>query len=190
MIYLTLFIEFFKTGLFAIGGGLATIPFLRAMGTAQGWFSEEILSNMIAVGESTPGPIGVNMATYVGFSVGHGEANMWGAVIGACAATAALVLPSVIIILIVAKLLSAFKENRFVKRSFYSIRPAVTGMIASAAVAMISSAIFTKEGNLLEQIDLRALGLFAVLLVLTNKVKLHPIFYIAIAGVIGAILKF
>ena len=191
MIYLLLFIEFFKTGLFAIGGGLATIPFLREMcHTHPTWFNEELLGNMIAVGESTPGPIGVNMATYVGYTVGYGEYGFWGGLLGGFLATFALVIPSVIIITIVSKLLTAFKENKLVVRAFYSIRPAVVGMIASAAVTMIHSGIFTKAGNIFQQIDIRAAMLFVVLLIATNKIKIHPIFYILIAGVIGALLKF
>ncbi len=189
MIWLKLFIEFFKTGLFAIGGGLATIPFLRAMSENTGWFDSETLSTMVAVGESTPGPIGVNMATYVGFTTGHDVGGIWSALLGGFLATLALVLPSVIIILIVAKVLAAFKENKIVARSFYSIRPAVTGMIASAALMMTKSGIFTKGGNLLHAIDIKAAILFALLLVFTNKVKLHPIFYIIIAGAVGAIFS-
>lgn len=190
MIFLWLFIEFFKTGLFSIGGGLATIPFLTAMGEKWGWFTNETLGNMIAVGESTPGPIGVNMATYVGYTVGMDKYGIWGAFLGGFIATLGLVLPSVIIILIVARILKAFKENKLVERCFYSIRPAVTGMIATAAVMMIKSGVFTKDGNnILEMIDIKALILFAVLLVCTNKIKLHPIFYIIIAGVIGAVFR-
>ena len=189
MIWLQLFIEFFKTGLFAIGGGLATIPFLRMMSQNMGWFDEKLLANMIAVGESTPGPIGVNMATYVGFTMGHENAGILGALFGGFLATFALVLPSVIIIIFIAKLLQSFKENKFVARAFYSIRPAVTGMIASAAVMMIKSGVFTKGGNLLRAIDIKAAILFVALLIFTKKVKLHPIFYILIAGLVGAIFS-
>ena len=190
MIFLYLFIEFFKTGLFSIGGGLATIPFLTAMSEKWGWFTRETLGNMIAVGESTPGPIGVNMATYVGYTVGYDKFGTLGAILGGFTATFALVLPSVIIILIVARILTTFKENKFVSRSFYAIRPAVTGMIATAAVAMIKSGIFTKSGNsLIKMLDIKAAILFAVLLICTNKIKLHPIFYIIIAGAVGAIFK-
>ena len=194
MIFLHLFIEFFKTGLFAIGGGLATIPFLTAMGEKWNWFSQETLGNMIAVGESTPGPIGVNMATYVGYTTGMGEYGIWGAIAGGAVATLALILPSVIIILCVAKILNAFKENKFVIRSFYAIRPAVTGMIATAAVTMIKSGVFTKGGNTIPgMIDIKSAVLFAILIIATNikpLKKLHPIFFILIAGVIGAIFKF
>lgn len=189
MIFIQLFIEFFKTGLFSIGGGLATIPFLKAMGAKMGWFTHETLGNMIAVGESTPGPIGVNMATYVGYTVGMERYGIAGAILGGFIATFALVLPSVIIILIIARILQAFKENKLVSRAFYSIRPAVTGMIATAAVAMIKSGVFTEKGNLLQAINIKAAILFALLLIFTNKIKLHPIFYIVIAGIIGAIFS-
>ncbi len=189
MIFLRLFIEFFKTGLFSIGGGLATIPFLKAMGVKFGWFTPETLSNMIAVGESTPGPIGVNMATYVGYTVGMENCGITGAILGGFIATTALVMPSVIIILIIARILQAFKENRLVARAFYSIRPAVTGMIAATAIMMIKSGILTQKGNFLQAINIKAAILFALLLIFTNKIKLHPIFYIIIAGIIGAIFS-
>lgn len=189
MIWLRLFIEFFKTGLFSIGGGLATIPFLRAMSESTKWFDSETLSTMVAVGESTPGPIGVNMATYVGFTIGHDEGGILTALFGGFLATLALILPSVIIILFVAKVLASFKENKIVARLFYAIRPAVTGMIASAALMMTKSAVLTKGGSLLQSFDIKAGILFAALLVFTQKVKLHPIFYIIIAGAIGAIFS-
>ena len=179
MIFLRLFIEFFKTGLFSIGGGLATIPFLKAMGQNLGWFDEELLGNMIAVGESTPGPIGVNMATYVGYTTGHSFGGFTDAIFGGFIATFGLVLPSVLIILVVARLLLAFKQNTVVQRSFYAIRPAVVGMIASAAVMMIQNAVFTQDGNLMESIDFKAAILFAALLVFTNKIHLnHPVIII------------
>ena len=101
MIYLSLFWEFFKTGLFAVGGGMATVPFLSEMAARTGWFTQEMLADMIAVGESTPGPIGVNTATYVGYTV----AGIPGGVV----ATLGLVLPSFIIILIVSAVLKAFR---------------------------------------------------------------------------------
>lgn len=189
MIWLRLFIEFFKTGLFSIGGGLATIPFLRAMSESTKWFDSETLSTMVAVGESTPGPIGVNMATYVGFTVGHDNGGILSALFGGFLATFALVLPSVIIILVVAKVLAVFKENKIVARLFYAIRPAVTGMIASAALMMIKSGVFTKGGNFLHALDIKAGILFVALLIFTQKVKLHPIFYIIIAGAVGAIFS-
>ena len=108
-----LFIEFFKTGLFAVGGGLATLPFLQDMAVRTGWFTTAQLADMVAVSESTPGPIGVNMATYVGFTVAG--------VPGALVATLGLITPSIIIILIIAAFLQAFRNNRFVNAAFYGL---------------------------------------------------------------------
>ncbi len=184
MIYVYLFYEFFKTGLFSLGGGLATIPFLAAMGDRYGWFDRELLSNMIAVGESTPGPIGVNVATYVGFTVG-GKYGIAGSVFGAVLATFALVLPSVIIIILVAKTYEALMGNKIVENAFYTIRPAVTGMIASAAFIMIRSALWVGG-----KFSIKAVMFFAMLLLITNKVKFHPIFYIIAAGIVGAVISF
>lgn len=186
MIFVLLFLEFFKTGLFSVGGGLATIPFLRAMGEAYGWFDENILSTMVAVGESTPGPIGVNMATFVGYTVG-GEYGIWGALSGAVIATIGLVLPSVIVIILVAKALKAFRSNKYVDHAFYGIRPAVTGMIFAAGLSMIKNAICPELT--LASLNVGALVLFLILLVLTNKIKLHPIIYIIASGIVGAIFS-
>ena len=129
MIYLMLFYEFFKTGLFAVGGGMATLPFLDAIAVKTGWFTHAQLVDMIAVSESTPGPIGVNMATYVGFT----SAGPLGAII----ATLGLIAPSIIIILIIAKFLSKFKDSHIVKSIFYSLRPTSTALIAAAGVPVI-----------------------------------------------------
>ncbi|MGM9545146.1 MAG: chromate transporter, partial [Vescimonas sp.] len=129
MIYVKLFYEFFKTGLFAIGGGLATLPFLSDMADRTGWFTQAQLADMLAVSESTPGPVGVNMATYVGFETSG--------VLGAVVATLGLVTPSVIVILIVASFLKAFRSNRFVDAAFYGLRPASTAMVASAGIGVV-----------------------------------------------------
>ena len=124
MLYLQLFWEFFKTGLFAIGGGMATLPFLYDMADKTGWFTRAQLADMIAVSESTPGPIGVNMATYVGF--------LTGGVPGAVTATVGLIAPSVIVILIVAAFLQAFRDSKYVAGAFYGLRPASTALITAA----------------------------------------------------------
>ena len=121
MIFLRLFIEFFKTGLFAVGGGMATLPFLSDMGVRTGWFTSAQLADMVAVSESTPGPIGVNMATYVGFETGG--------IPGAVIATLGLVAPSIIVILIIAQFLKAFRNSKYVDRAFYGVRPASTAAI-------------------------------------------------------------
>ena len=126
-VYLQLFWEFFKTGLFAVGGGMATLPFLHDIGESTGWYTQANLMNMLAVSESTPGPIGINMATYVGFTVGssHGTA---GAVLGAVVATLGEVTPSIVVILIVAAMLKKFRDSRYVNNAFYGLRPASTGL--------------------------------------------------------------
>lgn len=183
MIYLLLFWEFFKTGLFSVGGGLATIPFLMEMSDKYGWFSAEELSNMIAVSESTPGPIGINMATYVGFSTCG--------ITGALVATAALVLPSLVIIMIIAGFLEKFRENRLVKDTFYCLRPAVIGMLCVALTSMISPLFINLAGTgFFEIFNIKALVLFGLLLFGILKFKKHPIIYIAIGAVVGIVLKF
>ena len=126
-----LFYEFFKTGLFAVGGGLATLPFLYDLSDRSGWFTYQDLSNLIAVSESTPGPIGVNAATYVGFLT----AGPFGALI----ATLGLITPSVLIILLISQILERFRKNPLVEKLFYGLRPASTGLIAAAGLLVLSS---------------------------------------------------
>lgn len=193
MLYLKLFIEFFKTGLFAVGGGMATIPFLYDMSAATGWFTEQDLANMIAVGESTPGPIGVNMATYVGYVTGA-QYGVLGSIFGAVVATLGLVLPSMIVILIIATFLKNFRDNRYVNDAFYGLRPASTGLIASAGIGVaVSNFFFADAGLSLAAVNFKGLVLFALLWVLTNRVKktkgLHPIVFIAGSAVIGILFQ-
>ncbi len=185
MIYLRLFFEFLKTGLFAVGGGLATIPFLQEMADRTGWFTREVLSDMIAVAESTPGPIGVNVATYAGFTTAG--------IPGALLATLGLIAPSVIVILIVSMMLEKFKDNPYVNRAFYGIRPMVVGMIAAVALNLFFSSVLKVDFTTLKEsvlnIDIRLILMFFAFLFATRKWKLHPIIYIVLAGVLGAILK-
>lgn len=183
MIYLILFWEFFKTGLFSIGGGLATIPFLMDMADRYGWFARAELSNMIAVSESTPGPIGINMATYVGFTTCG--------VAGSLIATAGLVLPSLVIILIIAGFLTKFKENKLVKDTFYVLRPTVVGLLCVSVLSIINTVLFNFSANtFVDMFNLWAIVVFAVLLFLIIKFKKHPIVYIALGAVAGIIFKF
>lgn len=195
MIYLILFLEFFKTGLFSIGGGLATIPFLYEMADKYPWFTRPMLGDMIAISESTPGPIGVNMATYSGIQGGLLHGGLWAGLLGGFVATFGLVLPSVIIIILVYKVFEKFKSNRQVQNAFYGIRPAVTGMIASAGLGMVELALLNTEafqatGSVASLFQMKSIILFVVLLVLTNKIKIHPIFYILFAGIVGIIFQF
>lgn len=191
MIYLNLFYEFFKTGLFAVGGGLATLPFLYDMSDRTGWFSSSQLADMLAVSESTPGPIGVNMATYVGFTIRG--------IPGALVATLGLVTPSVIVILIVAAFLKSFRDNRFVNAGFYGLRPASTAMVASAGISVVALALlqvdqFRATGTLADLFNWKGVALAAVLLVLTRWVKptkgLHPILFILASAVVGVVFQF
>ena len=186
MIYLQLFWEYFQTGLFAVGGGMATIPFLYDISDKTGWFTHQDLANMIAVGESTPGPIGVNMATYVGYVTGMGEGGIGHAILGAVTATAGLVLPSLIVILIVAAMLKRFKNNPLVQNAFYGLRPASTGLITAAGISVAVSNLF---GSSVFSINWKGWILAAVLWLLTNKVgktkKLHPIVFIGASALVG-----
>lgn len=193
MTYLLLFIEFFKTGLFSVGGGLATIPFLKSIADRYPWFDREFLSNIIAISESTPGPIGINAATYAGFTAGiSGGGGLIHGILGGIVSTASLVLPSIVVIIFVARIFSKFKENRLLQNAFYGIRPVTTGMIAAAAVDMIRTALFANVSIAsfsVKSIDIRLIIMFAVLLILTNKVKIHPIFYIILSGIAGAVMS-
>lgn len=184
MIYLRLFWEFFKTGLFAIGGGMATFPFLSALGTKTGWFTQSQLADMIAVSESTPGPIGVNSATYVGFTVAS--------IPGALIATLGLITPSIIIIIIIAALLKNFKDNSFVRSVFRCLRPASVGLITVAGLS-VAKLVFIPSKD--AHIDLAGnIILAAILLILSNFVpktkKMHPLVWIACSAVIGIIFHF
>ena len=197
MLFVRLFFEFFKVGLFAVGGGMATVPFLYDMSDATGWFTYVELTNMIAVGESTPGPIGVNMATYVGYITGMDFGGIPGALFGAAIATLGLVTPSIIVILLVAIFLKNFRNNRYVNGAFYALRPASTGLIAAAGLSVAVSNFFF--GDILAQrlsitgINWKGLILAVILWLFTNKIKkaknLHPIIFIATSAVIGIVFS-
>ena len=186
MIYLQLFYEFFKIGLFALGGGLATLPFLYNLAEKYPWFDASMLPDMIAVSESTPGPIGVNMATYAGYS----SAGISGGIV----ATLGLVTPSIIIVIIIAGFLNKFQENLYVKSAFYGLRPAVTALIAIAGFEVLKVSIFTFEQfklshQWLDLFDIKALVIFIVFFLLTKKFKFHPIVFILMGAVIGIVFN-
>lgn len=187
-VLLQLFFEFARAGLFAVGGGLATIPFLQDISARTGWFSQADLANMIAISESTPGPIGINMATYVGFET----AGPFGAVI----ATLGLVAPSIIVILIVAAILEKFRSTPAVEATFYALRPASAAMIAAAcwAVAKISIFDIAQTDSFIPEITVRWKGaaIFAAVLVVSRVPRLkraHPIIWIAMSAIAGAIFE-
>ncbi len=190
MILLRLFWEFFQIGLFSIGGGLATLPFLYNLGARTGWFTAEQVADMLAVSESTPGPIGVNMATYVGYT----SAGIAGSVI----ATLGLVAPSIIIILLVAAAMKAFRNNRYVDAAFYTLRPASTGLITAAGwsvvmLVLVNTEQFKNTGVLKDLFRWQNIILFIVIWIVTNFIKplkkLHPIVFIAFAAVCGIIFR-
>ena len=181
MIYLQLFWEFFKTGLFAVGGGLATIPFLYDMAARYAWFTKEDLANMLAISESTPGPIGVNMATYAGINAAG--------VLGGVVATLALVLPSVIIMILIAGAMERFRDNRIVGSIMKVLRPVSVGLICSAALTVLRVAYLQSADNPIGMIKWTALLLGAALLAVNLKwKKLHPVVLIAIGAVGGIAL--
>ena len=202
MIYLQLFWEFCKAGLFAIGGGLATLPFLQAIADKTGWFTTAQLADMVAVSECTPGPIGVNMATYVGFTVKG--------VPGAVVATLGLIFPSIIIIIIVARILRAFKDSKIVQAIFYGLRPASTGLIAAACVGVATASLIDLTGvsdasSFFAGIHWKGVVLAVILWLLMNlgsigplknnavlnKLgKLHPVVYLAASAVVGILFSF
>ena len=185
MIYLRLFWEFFQAGLFAIGGGMATLPFLYDISDRTGWYTHAQLADMIAISESTPGPVGVNMATYVGFSSGG--------VLGAGIATLGLVAPSIIVLLMIAGFLKAFRENRFVNSAFYGLRPASVGLIAAAVVPIFQISILNLETfsithEILQLFQWPYLLLAVLVFFLMRKFsKIHPIVFIGASAVAGIV---
>ncbi len=196
MIYLRLFWEFFKTGLFAIGGGMATVPFLQDIATKTGWYTAGQLADMIAVSESTPGPMGVNMATYVGFTVGTDAMGIGGGVLGAVIATLGLVSPSVICILIIAYFLDKFRASKVVDNTLYGLRPASVALISAAGVEIMLYALFQMNsiydfGSLV--LNFKSIALFLLVFVTSRYVpklkKLHPVIFIAASAVIGIVFQ-
>ena len=187
MIFLRLFFEFAKVGLFAVGGGLATIPFLQDMGARTGWFTNADLTTMIAVSESTPGPMGVNMATYVGFHTGG--------LAGAVLATLGLITPSIIVIIIIAGFLQKFRQSKTVDAVFRGLRPASTALIAAAGLSVALSVLVTVGGTAehVFAVHWPAVLLCAAVFVCmryTPLKKLHPVAFIAAAALIGAVFQF
>lgn len=171
MIYVILFFEFFKIGLFAIGGGLVTVPFLFDLAEVYPWFDAKDLADMIAISESTPGPLGVNMATYAGFKAAG--------ISGAVTATFGLVLPSVIVIMMLSKLLKKFRDHPVVCSVLSGIRPAVIALILFAGWEVAKLAV----------VDWKTAGLFVVFFAAIHFYKRSPIFYIIVSAALGIALK-
>lgn len=187
--FISLFIEFFKIGLFSVGGGLSTLPFLYELADKSHWFSYADVSDMVAISESTPGPLGVNMSTYTGFQ--------FSGPLGSFVATIALVMPSVIIIIWVSKFLEKFRSSPHVDNGFHMLRPAVTGLVAAAGFGVIVTALFhTKTfagldlAGILSAVGVKECILFVLMWVATNKIKRHPVVFIVAGAIIGIIFAF
>ena len=187
MTLLRLMFEFFKTGLFAVGGGLATLPLLYEISDKTGWFSHADIADMIAISESTPGAIGINMSTYAGFKTAG--------VPGGILATLSLAAPSLIIILIIAKFLNKFRDNPNVEGAFYGLRPASIAMITAAGlnvakVALVNIPAFQASGSLADLFLPKAIILGILIFVGQKKLNWSPILFIALSAVVGIVLKF
>ncbi|MEG0091351.1 MAG: chromate transporter [Oscillospiraceae bacterium] len=186
MICLTLYLEFFKIGILAFGGGLTSIPFLQDLSVKYSWYTLQQLVDFIAISESTPGPIAINMATFAGFEAGG--------IMGSIAATAGIITPSIIIVSIIAKFLDKFRDSKSVNNILYGLRPCVLALI-SFAVLGLAKVTFFKAGvcpaNFFSAIDLKAVGIFGVVLLLTNikkLKKLHPIVFLSLGAALGILL--
>ncbi len=196
MILWKLFWEFFKTGLFAIGGGMATVPFLQDISAKTGWFTSADLANMIAVSESTPGPMGVNMATYVGYTVGSQQLGGTGmGVVGAVVATLGLISPSIVVILIVAYFLKRFRDSKLVDSVLYGLRPASVALISAAGVEIVLFAVLRVESiwriadaSLSWKAMVLALAVFAGTNLIPGLKKIHPIWFVVASAVAGVLL--
>lgn len=191
MIYLQLFYEYFKIGLFAVGGGMATLPFLYDLSDKTGWFTYMQIADMLAVSESTPGPIGINIATYVGYTTAGP--------LGSLLATLGMILPGIFITALVFKALQKFRDNEYVNAAFYGLRPASTGLVAAAGLSVIAISLFDFDlyevtGNIIDLFSFQAILLAVIIWFMTNKIKLtkdlHPIYYIAGSAVVGMVFSF
>lgn len=194
MIALKLYFEFFKIGLFAVGGGLASLPFIYELAAKTNWFTNADIANMVAISESTPGPLGINMATYVGnTSLGVG---------GGLLATLGLITPSIIVIVVIAAFLSHFEDNRYVKSFFGTVRPVAVALITVAWLGIVNLAFFNNAFSLsafedlkglwntiVEVIDVWKLAFAAVLIIFIKKVQKYPIPTIIISAAVGMIFK-
>lgn len=180
MIYLTLFAEFVKIGFFAVGGGLATLPFLYDLAEKYTWFTRDELLNMTAVAQSVPGPLGTNLAAYAGFKAGG--------IAGGVAAVFGILAPALIIGVVVSRAFKKYSENSSVKAAFQALRPATAGLIAAAGWRVVSSAIIGAGEKY--SVNMSAFLFFLLLLFLTNKYKLHPALYIIFAGIAGIFIAF
>lgn len=199
MIYLTLFWEYFKIGLFTIGGGYAMLPLVTQIVLRHEWLTEAELINFVGIAESTPGPFAINLATFVGNTVGYTAGlGIFGAILGSIVATFAVVLPSLIIIVVVTMLFDKFKRSKYVQGALLGIRPVVVGLVLSAVVTVGVSIVLPnlKLSNIsqdgFEQFRWVPLILMAVCFGLSKikikKKKIHPIYLILLSAGLGVLL--
>lgn len=188
MIFLELFLTFFKIGLFTFGGGYAMLPLIQAEVLDKGWIPAADLVNFIAVSESTPGPFAINIATYIGSQTGGGF-GVAGSIFGSFCATAGVVMPSFLVILIVARVYEKFKTNKIVAGCMSGLKPAVIGLIGAAILSVVQT-VFVPNGFSValfsEPTFYISFGIFAVMTLLAFK-KVHPIIIICLSAVIGII---
>lgn len=187
MIFLMLYLQYFKIGLFAVGGGLVTLPFLYKLGLSTGWFTAAELTNMLIISEVTPGPLGVNMATFSGFKTAG--------VLGGIIATAGLVTPALLCIILVAGILDKIKDNPTFEAAFKGLRPAVCGLLIIAfwqiaKIAVVNVDLYKQTQILADLFPLKSIAFFVILLAVTNIRRMHPFIYIAISGLVGLFIKF
>ena len=181
MIYLNLFWTFFKIGAFTFGGGYAMLPLIQAEVINKGWITNTEIINFVAISESTPGPFAINISTYIGMEIGG--------ILGALCATLGVVLPSFIIILIVAKFFQKFKDNKYIKGIMEGLKPAAIGLIGATVIDIAKTTFFNDELVLknLNATKFYVLFInFSLMLILTFK-KLHPIVIICFSAIIGII---
>ena len=172
MIYLQLLLEFFKIGLFSFGGGYATIPFLYHIAVTHEWYSALELTEMTAVASITPGPVGINVATYAGLKTAG--------IPGALVATISEMIPSLILVIVLSKILKKFNDNFYVKTIIETLKPISCALLSAVAIGLLKPAVG----------DAKALVLLGFLLIISWKSKKDPIFYIGLSALIGVIVRF
>lgn len=187
MIYIQLFLEFLKVGLFTVGGGLASLPFLEDMAENTGWFTTKQLADMVAISESTPGPIGINMATYVGFTAAG--------IPGALLASIGFIIPSIIIVSIVSRFLKKFSENKYVKGAFYGLRAVSVALICSALVSVLKISViniplFKETGAIFDLISIPGIILAVICWFVLKKKNPHPVVILGISAAVGIVFGF
>jgi len=173
MIFLQLFITFFKIGIFGFGGGYAMLSLIQhEVVENYAWVTQQEFTDIVAISQMTPGPIGINSATYIGYT-------STGSILGSIVATFAVCLPSFIIVLTIARIFTKFQNNRYVSDAFKGLRPATVGLIAAAALLLMNPENF---------IDYRSILIFGASFILTMYCKVSPILTIVLAGVAGLLL--